>query len=118
MTDPGETRSGSQLVSYNMRRLRKARGWRQAELGAMLGWTNVTVSNAERPRAGRRARRFCIDDVIRVAGAFGVTVEDLLAPPADCRQCKGSPPPGYTCNTCGGPGARTAGPGERPPDAV
>jgi hypothetical protein len=59
------------------------------------------VSAAERSVDGKRVRKFDIDEVARIADVFGVTIDELLMPPAPCPQCDGDPPPGFTCNTCG-----------------
>ena len=93
--------SSKDTLTANMRRLRLRAGWSQQQLGDKIGgWSRQAVSAAE---AGQRA--FALDDVDRIAGAFGRTVADLLAPMAPCAVCADSPPDGMTCRVCGSDGA-------------
>ena len=101
--------SANQLVAVNVRRLRKARGWTQQELGTKLGWEKTVVSTAERSVSARRVRQFSIDDAVAIAEVFGVTIADLITPVPPCGQCGNNPPQGYTCNTCGRSGSTQPG---------
>ncbi|WP_158713900.1 hypothetical protein [Streptomyces seoulensis] len=41
-----------------------------------------------------------VDDVVSLAAALGVTVQQLITTP-NCNACMDSPPPGFACRTCG-----------------
>ncbi|WP_158719328.1 hypothetical protein [Streptomyces sp. NBRC 110035] len=47
-----------------------------------------------------RVRTVPVDFVVAAARVFGVTVGELLEDIA-CSVCRGEPPEGFTCNTCG-----------------
>ena len=64
------------ITAGNLIRLRTGRGLTQAELGAMLNYSDKTISKWERGEA--------IPDayvLTQLAGIFGVTVDSLLSPP-------------------------------------
>lgn len=96
--------AAARTVSLNVRRLRRLRGWTQEEAGVRFGaihgevWSNAVWSAAE-TTGGTRQRAWTADELVSVAELFGVTVGDLLA--ECCSQCGGTPPAGFTCNTCG-----------------
>ncbi|MEU3160051.1 helix-turn-helix domain-containing protein [Streptomyces griseoincarnatus] len=69
---------------------------RMAELGYPVART--VIANLE---SGRRAE-ISIDHVVVAAQALGTTATALLTEPVACPTCKGTPLPGFTCNTCGG----------------
>jgi transcriptional regulator with XRE-family HTH domain len=72
------------LVSYNLARFRRAAGLTQKEFGAALGgWSEASVSIAERGWDGRRIRKFDADELARIAMVFGIPVIALLLPPED-----------------------------------
>ena len=72
------------LVSYNLARFRRAAGLTQKELGAALGgWSEASVSIAERGWDGRRIRKFDADEIARIAMVLGIPVIALLLPPED-----------------------------------
>lgn len=48
-----------------------------------------------------RVRSMSVDQASHAARALGLTLTQLLTEPALCRSCKGEPPAGFTCNTCG-----------------
>lgn len=68
---------------------------RMTELGYPIQRT--VIANLEN---GRRSE-VSIDHVVVAARALGTTVVALLEEPVVCPQCKGAPPAGFTCNTCG-----------------
>lgn len=77
----------SQLVSYNLLRARRARGWTQQELGEALGrymgraWSNASVSAAERAWQGGRPRKFDVDEINSFCAIFDVPFAYFLLPP-------------------------------------
>lgn len=77
--------TAGQLVALNMARWRKAAGISQAQLGTVLGWSDKTVSAAERTRDGDglRSRKFGAADIVAIAIALGVPVAALFLPPAE-----------------------------------
>jgi transcriptional regulator with XRE-family HTH domain len=102
VTEPVGTLTPNQLAAFNMARLRKAAGMSQEEFGAKMGgWSAASVSAAERSVTGNRVKKFDLDEAVRIAGIFGVAVEELLKPVPLCEQCSNQPPKGYTCNICG-----------------
>lgn len=73
----------NQLVAARIAFYRQAAGMTQKELGARLGWSNVSVSEAERSRDGRRVREFDAADLGAIAWALGIPVIALLLPLAE-----------------------------------
>ena len=72
------------LVAYNLAEFRKAAGLTQKQLGERLGgWSEASVSAAERSWDGKRVREFDADEIVRIADALGVPVIALLLPPPD-----------------------------------
>jgi transcriptional regulator with XRE-family HTH domain len=82
----------------NTKRLRKERGWTQAELAGRWGVTLNVATNLEGRRKGRE---FSVNEAVALAGVFGVTLADLLEP---CANCQGTPAAGWTCQACGAAG--------------
>ncbi len=86
-------------AAANIRALRIARGWTQTQLAGKMGWANAsTVCAAEGRRDGRQ-RSFTPAEISLLADIFGVRPWELTS---RCAHCKGNPPVGYTCQTCGG----------------
>lgn len=52
-----------------------------------------------------RVRSMSVDFANHAARALGLTLTQLITEPAVCKACKGAPPAGFTCNTCGTGGA-------------
>lgn len=70
----------NQVIALNMARWRKAAGLKQDELGERLGWTNTTVSAAERSADGKRVRQFTAAEALRIAEALGVPLVAMFLP--------------------------------------
>ncbi len=69
-------------VATNVRQLRNSNGWTLADLSEQLdtlGWT-LTVQTLSKLETGARATS--VDDLHFLSVAFGVSADDLLAPPA------------------------------------
>lgn len=65
-----------EVFSTNLGRLRNERGWTQAELGKQLNYSDKTISKWERGES--------MPDIAalkELAGAFGVTLDDLVSDP-------------------------------------
>jgi hypothetical protein len=91
-------REQAAVVGSNIRALRWAYGWTQAQLADKMGWASAsTVCAAEGHRDGIQ-RNFTPAEVEQLAGIFDVRPWDLIS---RCGHCKGNPPVGYTCQTCG-----------------
>jgi transcriptional regulator with XRE-family HTH domain len=89
------------VVGANIRALRQRNGWPQAKLGELMGWpTNSTVCAAEGRRSGTQ-RGFTSQEVMQLAEIFSLTPQELTT---QCANCKGYPPSGFTCQTCGAAG--------------
>ncbi|WP_137235191.1 helix-turn-helix transcriptional regulator [Streptomyces sp. BPSDS2] len=77
----------NELVSYNLLRARRAKGWTQTDLGEMLGrytgrpWSNASVSAAERAWQGGRPRKFDADEIVAFCQIFDVPYAYFLMPP-------------------------------------
>ncbi|MFD8234014.1 hypothetical protein ACFV20_19300 [Streptomyces sp. NPDC059696] len=87
-------------VRRNVRRLREERRWgyrhveeRLAQLGRPIPALGLSAIDAGE-------RHVDVDDLVALAAVFGLGVEELLQPPADCRTCHGAPPAGFMCLEC------------------
>jgi hypothetical protein len=90
-------REQAAIVGANIRALRISKGWTQAQVGDLMGWTsNSTVCAAEGRRGGRQ-RGFTTDEVGQLAGFFGIEAWQLTT---RCVNCEGHPPTGFACLTC------------------
>lgn len=89
--------SARETVSRNVRQLRQARGWTQAQLAEAigLGWSEDTTGQAEH---GRRA--WTADEIAAAAQALGVAPGRLFRSSA-CEYCYGTPGPMTKCLGCG-----------------
>src|SRR5258708_1167599 len=82
-----DTISASQLVAYNLARIRKTLGLSQEQatlrLEPFLGvrWSKAVYSAAERSYSGRRVRQFTAAEIAAFALAFGVPVLYFYLPP-------------------------------------
>jgi transcriptional regulator with XRE-family HTH domain len=83
----------SVIVGRNMSVLRKRAGWTLADLGKRLGKDSSTVYRMEKGE-----RRIAYADAALLADIFQIPPVDLIA---QCRNCHGSPPPGFACLACG-----------------
>lgn len=74
------------VIAWNVRRLRRARGWTQAELAERLSerddkpWTFSMVSDAETAGRTDRDRQFTVNEVSVLARVFQVSVIALFVP--------------------------------------
>jgi transcriptional regulator with XRE-family HTH domain len=59
--------------------------------------TRTMIANWE----GGRKNTIPVDFLVLAAQALGTTAAVILNEPVSCPQCKGMPPAGFTCNTCG-----------------
>ncbi|HKW93133.1 MAG TPA: helix-turn-helix domain-containing protein [Methylomirabilota bacterium] len=73
---------------------------RMTELGYPIQRT--VIANLE---TGRRSE-VSIDHLVIAAQALGTTAMAILSEPVVCPQCKGEPPAGFACLTCGAGEAR------------
>ena len=89
---PGDTFEGmddltpNAVIAWNVRRLRRERGWTQAELAERLSerddkpWTFSMVSDAETAGRADRNRQFTVNEVSVLARVFQVSVIALFVP--------------------------------------
>lgn len=89
----GQRTDASESVSRNVRRLRHAHGWTQAEAGTRLSkltgmpWSVASWSAAE---AYSRRRSWTANELVALSQLFCVTVDELLTPqepPTHCPTC-------------------------------
>jgi transcriptional regulator with XRE-family HTH domain/vacuolar-type H+-ATPase subunit H len=72
------------LVAHNMAEFRRAAGLTQRQLGERLGgWSEASVSAAERSWDGKRVREFSADQILAIARVLGIPPVALLLPPAN-----------------------------------
>ncbi len=91
-------REQAAIVGANIRALRQRKGWPQSRVGELMGWiSNSTVCAAEGHRDGRQCG-YTTDEVRRLASIFGVEPWQITT---RCANCKGRPPAGFACLTCG-----------------
>ncbi|MGW1071525.1 helix-turn-helix domain-containing protein [Streptomyces sp. NPDC002537] len=90
------------IVRRNVRRLRAERRLTTERLAEHLRQhtgRSIPASGITRLEGGQR--RVDVDDLVALATVLGVTPAQLLEPPTDCAACRGTPPPGFACRTCG-----------------
>jgi transcriptional regulator with XRE-family HTH domain len=87
-------------VRRSVRRLREDHRWPYRELEERLSEAGRAIPVLALSAIEAGERRVDIDDLVALAAAFDVSVEQLLQPPADCRTCHGAPPPGFMCLEC------------------
>lgn len=74
----------NQIVAWNTARYRRAAGLTQEQLGARIGWSDESVSQAERSfQPASRTREFDAQQLTVLAFALGVPLTALFLPPAD-----------------------------------
>jgi transcriptional regulator with XRE-family HTH domain len=67
--------SGRALLSKNLLRLRRARGWSQEELAHEAKLHRTFIAHVE-----RQVRNISVDNIEKIAAAFGVPIQELFAP--------------------------------------
>jgi hypothetical protein len=101
--------TAAEIISRNVRRLRRARGWTQTEaahrFSEITGQPQSNASWSAGEQVGKsRQRQWSANDIASLAVLFDVPVGDLFEPQPPCRSCGGEPPSGFTCNACGAGG--------------
>lgn len=66
--------SARALLAHNLRRMRADRGWSQEDLAAACELDRSFVAHVE-----RAARNISIDNIEKLARAFGVKIADLFS---------------------------------------
>lgn len=94
-------------LAVNLRALRKAQGWTQAELAEAAGVIQPTVSSIE--RGARRGPALAVE---MLAAALGASVSALRSPES-CPNCAGRGRRGYICQVCGTAGEPFESPARR-----
>ena len=92
----------SQQAFVNMRVLRDRVRMSQRALAERL--TEEGVPTTRQVLAGQErggvVDRMSVDQAVALTRIFNVSLDQLCREPL-CEQCKGIPPVGYTCNSCG-----------------
>lgn len=90
----------SEVIGKNVRALRQREGWSQRHLATLMGFgVNASiVCRIERGTGDGRRRGVTADELGRFAAIFQVPSWQLAT---SCVTCKGEPPPGFSCLTCG-----------------
>lgn len=100
----GDVMTPNECAVANMRRYRTAFGWSREDLAQRMDVAVTVIVDAERTGGQRKPRVLGINDVVALARAFGVSVDDMIAQPGPCLTCDGTPPRGFTCQSCGAKG--------------
>lgn len=93
--------SAGDTVRRNVRILRERRRMNQEALAAKMSEVGRPMLPTVISKAERGDRRIDVDDLVAFAAALGVSVVQLLDPSTGCSVCRGTPPPGFTCDDCG-----------------
>lgn len=82
-----------------LRKIQKVSAQKLADAVTELGFpiTRTMLANWE----GGRRTTVPVDFLVLAAKALGTTAVAILTEPVRCPSCKGEPPAGFTCNTCG-----------------
>jgi transcriptional regulator with XRE-family HTH domain len=75
MSAPPDARSAREVLAMNMIRMRAVRGWSQEALAFEAGLHRTFVAHVE-----RQVRNISLDNLERIANAFGVPTYRLLKP--------------------------------------
>jgi transcriptional regulator with XRE-family HTH domain len=97
--------SPNDVLRASMLRLRKERGWTQAQLADRWG---VATSVALHLESGKRGREFTVNEATALAAAFGVPLAEMMPPPS-CSYCQDNPRPRTACLECGAEGKPAEG---------
>lgn len=99
--------NATRAVAANVAAHRNARGWSLRTLSGHLHETGIALApdalnkiEAALRGDGDNARRVTVDELVALAGLFGVDPASMLTAP-DCDTCNGAPPTGFTCQNCG-----------------
>lgn len=90
-----------EALRHNIRRIREGRRITYVELSERLGNVGRPIPVLGLRRIERGERRVDVDDLAALATALSVTPAQLLEEPTECGTCRGTPPLGFTCGTCG-----------------
>ena len=91
----------AEIFGARILRERKRRGWSTRDLQAKAGISTPSLVNRMERGIGEPG----LFRAARVAAAFGIPLDDLLAE-SFCHACDGVPPAGFTCQACGTEGTR------------
>jgi len=82
-----------------LRQIQKVSAQKLADDVTLLGFpvTRTMLANWE----NGRKNTIPVDFLVLASQALGTTAAAILNEPVACPQCKGEPPAGFTCNTCG-----------------
>ena len=96
---PASDRTASDNVVKAMRAMRQKLGLSCRELSEQLAAQGHHLSKwVLTAQEQGRSERVSVDQVVALAGVFGVPIDRLLNPV--CETCQGLPPAGFTCNDC------------------
>jgi transcriptional regulator with XRE-family HTH domain len=87
-------------VRRNIRRLREQRQWAYRDVEERLAQAGRPIPALAQSAIDAGERHVDADDLVALAAVFGLSVEELLQPPADCATCHGAPPAGFRCMEC------------------
>lgn len=101
-TDPAPT------IYHRARIMRLARGWSARELSERLTALGHRTSRGDVATWETRTPGCSAARLFALAAVFGVPIDYLADPDSGpCPTCLGTPPSGFTCNSCGRPANRT-----------
>lgn len=100
----------SDIAASAVVRRRQSCGLTRAQLAARcadLGHHTLTepalanIETGRRGATGKRRREVTVDELATLAAALDVDDPWSLTRAPTCARCHGTPPSGFTCNTCG-----------------
>jgi transcriptional regulator with XRE-family HTH domain len=102
MTAPGSAVPVTVAFGRRVLALRTRRRWSREGMASRAGITVAVLRRIE------RCENTTLTTAEKVAGAFGKSLAELVAP-ASCGQCMDSPLAGYTCQACSAKGPEVPG---------
>lgn len=99
-TWPGPLGAAGNNVRRNIQHLRMRRRWSYRDVEERLSEAGRALSPLVLSAIEAGERHVDADDLVALATVYGLSVDELLRPPADCGTCHGAPPAGFMCLEC------------------
>lgn len=87
-------------IAARVKQLRAARGLSTRALADLLQQKGRSIHDSAVSKIELGSRRITVDDLAAMLEIFNVSFEEMVKP-ASCSLCFDTPPPGFTCNSCG-----------------
>ena len=100
VTEPRDYAGLNRAVFARVNALRKSRGWSMQRLAGEVTRIGRPITRTSLNDLSTRPEARCPADLLfALADVFGIAVDEFLDP--ICDTCKGQPPAGFACNSCG-----------------